>query len=96
MSFFLDPPALLILGMLLYHVGRRFRWGQRATMLVGAVISIPLFVGVSYLLYADALSWPFPPTPGSSYMFHTARARASSSSSMLILNPFYADGDACN
>jgi len=72
MSFFLDPPALFILGMLLYHFGRRFRWDQRATVLVGAVISIPLFIGVSYLLYADALSWPLPPTVGSSYMFHTA------------------------
>ena len=72
MSFFLDPPALFVLGMLLYHFGRRFRWGQRATVLVGAVISILLFVGVSYLLYADALSWPFPPTPGSSFMFHSA------------------------
>ena len=72
MSFFLDPPALFILGMLLYHVGRRFRWDQRATVLVGAVISIPLFIGVSSLLYADVLSWPFPPTPGSSFMFHSA------------------------
>ena len=72
MSFFLDPPALFVLGMLLYHVGRRFKWNQWATALVGAVISIPLFIGVSSLLYADVLSWPFPPTPGSSFMFHTA------------------------
>ncbi len=72
MSFFLDPPALFVLGMILYHFGRRFRWDQRATLLVGAVISIPLFIGVSSLLYADVLSWPFPPTPGSSFMFHSA------------------------
>ena len=72
MSFFLDPPALFVLGMLLYHVGRRFKWNQWATALVGAVISIPLFIGVSSLLYADVLSWPFPPTPGSSFMFHSA------------------------
>jgi uncharacterized protein (DUF362 family) len=72
MSFLLDPPALFVLGMLLYHFGRRFSWNQWVTVLVGAVISIPLFIGVSSLLYADVLSWPFPPTSGSSFMFHSA------------------------
>ena len=71
-SFFLDPPALFILGMLLYHVGRRFRWGQRATILIGVIVSIPIFIGGSYLLYTDVLNWPLPPTPGSSFMFHTS------------------------
>ncbi len=44
MSFFLGPPALFILGMLLYHFGRRFRWDQRATMLVEAevIVSVPV------------------------------------------------------
>jgi uncharacterized protein (DUF362 family) len=70
-SFFLDPPVLFILGMLLYHVGRRFRWGQRATLLIGVMVSIPIFIGGSYLLYTDVLNWPLPLTQGSSFMFHT-------------------------
>ena len=71
MSFFLDPPALFILGMLLYHVSRRYRWSLKITVLVGAVVSILIFVGMSSLLYLDIIHWPLPFREGSVWMFHT-------------------------
>ena len=57
--------------MLLYYVSRRSRWSQLSTISVGAVISIPLFIGVSSLLYLDVFPWPFPYREGSVWMFHT-------------------------
>lgn len=71
MSFLLDPPALFLLGMFLYYVSRRFRWGLQTTVLVGAVVSILLFIGASSLLYMDVIPWPLPPRMGSVWMFHT-------------------------
>ena len=71
MSFFLDPPALFILGMLLYHVSRKSRWSLRSNILAGTLISILLFVGTSSLLYLDVISWPLPYREGSVWMFHT-------------------------
>jgi hypothetical protein len=71
MSFFLDPPALFILGMLLYHVSRRSRWSLQFTVLVGTLVSIPLFIGMSSMLYLDIISWPLPYREGSVWMFHT-------------------------
>jgi uncharacterized protein (DUF362 family) len=70
-SFFLDPPALFLLGMLLYYVSRRLRWSLRITVLVGAVVSILLFIGGSSLLYMDVVPWPLPFRNGSVWMFHT-------------------------
>ena len=57
--------------MLLYHVSRRFRWSLQSTVLVGAVVSIPLFIGTSSLLYMDVIPWPLPYREGSIWMFHT-------------------------
>jgi len=71
MSFFLDPPALFILGMFLYHVSRRSRWSLQSTVLVGALVSIPLFIGTSSMLYMDIIPWPLPYREGSVWMFHT-------------------------
>ncbi len=70
MSFFIDPPALFILGMFLYHVSRRYRWSLRYTVTVGAAVST-LFVGVSSLLYMDVIHWPLPYSEGSVWMFHS-------------------------
>ncbi len=70
LSFFIDPPALFILGMFLYHVSRRYRWRLRSTVMVGAAISV-LFIGVSSLLYMDVIPWPLPYSEGSVWMFHT-------------------------
>ena len=57
--------------MLLYYVSRRRRWSQLSTIIVGAVISIPLFIGMSALLYLDVIPWPIPYREGSVWMFHT-------------------------
>ena len=71
MSYFLDPPALFLLGMVVYYFSRRFRWGLTATVVIMGVISLGLFMGGSALLYLDVLGWPLPPTPGPVWMFHT-------------------------
>jgi uncharacterized protein (DUF362 family) len=57
--------------MFLYHVSRRRRWGLQSTIIVGAVVSILLFVGTSTLLYLDLIPWPLPYREGSVWMFHT-------------------------
>jgi len=70
-SFILDPPALFLLGMAVYYISRRFRLDIRTTLLMGAVISLGMFVGGSTLLYLDIIDWPLPPTEGPVWMFHT-------------------------
>lgn len=71
MSFILDPLALFLLGMFMYYFEKRFRWSIRITVLIGAIISLGLFMGGSTLLYLDVIDWPLPPTPGPVWMFHT-------------------------
>ena len=71
MSYFLDPPALFLLGMILYYIAKRLRWSARTTVLVGGIISFILFMGGSTLLYLDIVDWPLPPTEGPVWMFHT-------------------------
>jgi uncharacterized protein (DUF362 family) len=71
LSFFLDPLALFILGMLLYHVSRRRRWSLQSTVIRGAVVSLLLFFGISSMLYMDLIPWPLPYREGSVWMFHT-------------------------
>ena len=71
MSYILDPPALFILGVILYYISRRLKWDGRVTVLVGAFVSLVLFMGGSTLLYLDIIDWPLPPTEGSVWMFHT-------------------------
>jgi uncharacterized protein (DUF362 family) len=57
--------------MLMYHVSRRFKWSLKTTFLIGTVISIPIFIGTSSMLYLDLIHWPFPYREGSVWMFHT-------------------------
>lgn len=71
MSFFLDPPALFLLGMFVYYLERRCRWSRSTTILIGAVIAVVMFIGGSSLLYLDVIDWPIPPTEGPVWMFHT-------------------------
>ncbi len=71
MSFILDPPALFLLGMFVYYLARRLRWGPRITIIVAAIISVGMFMGGSTLLYLDIIDWPLPPTEGPVWMFHT-------------------------
>lgn len=71
MSYFLDPPALFLLGMFVYYLGKRFGWSLRTTLILGLFISIGPFMTGSSLLYTDVIDWPIPPTRGSVWMFHT-------------------------
>jgi len=71
LSYFLDPPALFLIGMFVYYLGKRFGWSLRTTLILGLVISIGPFMTGSTLLYLDLMDWPLPPTPGSVWMFHT-------------------------
>ena len=70
MSFFLDPPILFLLGMLVYYLAKRHRWERRTTLLVGATIFV-VFIVVSGMLYMNVIDWPLPHTEGPSWMFHT-------------------------
>lgn len=71
MSFILDPPALFLVGWLLYNLSKRYRWELKTTVLIGAFITFVLFMGGSSLLYLDVIYWPIPWTKGSIWMFHT-------------------------
>ncbi len=71
MSFFLDPPALVLVGFAVYYFSKRFKWSLRTTAVLMGLISVGFFMGGSALLYLDVLGWPLPPTPGSIWMFHT-------------------------
>ena len=52
MSFLLDPPALVLLGLL---IGRYVRSSATRTRLALAIVAI--FLCVSALLYVDVLPW---------------------------------------
>lgn len=74
MSFFLDPPALFILGIILYPFSRRLGWSARVTFVVGGFVCLVLFAGGSLLLYLDVIRWNIPwiiDQQGSVWMFHT-------------------------
>ncbi len=71
MSFFLDPPALLFLGVIIYYFSKRLKWSLRTTAILMGLVSFGFFMGGSALLYLDVLGWPLPPTSGSIWMFHT-------------------------
>ncbi len=71
MSFFIDPPALVFLGIIIYYFSKRLKWSLRTTTVLMVLISLGFFMGGSALLYLDVLGWPLPPTPGSIWMFHT-------------------------
>jgi len=71
LSYFLDPPALFLLGVFVYYLGKRLGWSLRTTLILGLIISIGPFMTGSTLLYLDVVDWPLPPTQGSVWMFHT-------------------------
>jgi uncharacterized protein (DUF362 family) len=73
MSFVLDPPALLVLGAVLYYIGRRFNLARLVLWVLGIGI-IALFISTSSALYLDILRWHIPgimDMPGSVWMFHS-------------------------
>ena len=71
MSFFLDPPALFLLGIIVYYFSKRYKWSFNVTAILMGLISVGFFLIGSTLLYLDVLAWPLPPTPGPTWMFHT-------------------------
>lgn len=71
LSFFLDPPALFLLGIIVYYFSKRFKWSFYTTATMMGVISVGFFLIGSTLLYVDVVAWPLPPTQGSVWMFHT-------------------------
>jgi uncharacterized protein (DUF362 family) len=71
MSFILDPPALFLLGVMMYYIIARLRWGLRIGSMLMGIICFILFMGGSTLLYMDVIDWPLPPTEGPVWMFHT-------------------------
>jgi uncharacterized protein (DUF362 family) len=46
-------------------------WSFQSTVLVGAAVSVLLFIGTSTMLYLDLIHWPLPYREGSVWMFHT-------------------------
>ena len=95
-SFFLDPPALLFLGVIIYYFSKRLKWSLRTIAVLMGLISLGFFMGGSALLYLDVLGWPLPPTPGSIWMFHTdftgiakTDVNATISVFMLLLYPLW-------
>jgi uncharacterized protein (DUF362 family) len=71
LSFFLDPPALLLLGIMVYYFSKRLKWSFNTTVVMMGIISVGFFLIGSALLYLDVVAWPLPPTQGSAWMFHT-------------------------
>lgn len=73
MSFILDPPALILLGALVYVVSKRYYLRRVWQYLFGIVI-VGAFLVVSILLYLDVIRWHIPfiiDMKGSEWMFHS-------------------------
>ncbi len=73
MSFLLDPPTLVILGVLLSIVEKRYHLGNRTLKIVGGVI-VAVFWVFSSALYLDVIMWYIPGLwnmEGSVWMFHS-------------------------
>ncbi len=74
MSFLIDPPLLLISGIILYFAGNRFELTGEIKTAAGIII-VFLFISVSVLLYLDAITCFFPVIcgnlSGSEFMFHS-------------------------
>lgn len=73
MSFILDPPLLLLSGLVIYILGKRMEWSRHAKIVVGLAIVL-IFVIFSVFLYADIIRCPFPffsQMKGSEFMFHS-------------------------
>ncbi len=69
----LDPPTLVLLGILLSFIGERYHLENRSLKKAGGVI-IAFFWVVSSLLYLDLIRWYIPGLwnmKGSVWMFHS-------------------------
>lgn len=74
MSFLLDPPALFVIGIVLYSVGNKLGLERLARITIGLLLVL-FFVLFSLLLYADVFRCVFPVVcksmSGSEFMFHS-------------------------
>lgn len=73
LSFLLDPPALVLLGAVVYHFSRWIHLRRLYAIIAGIVI-ITVFIVVSGLLYLDVIRWWIPfvmNMKGSEWMFHS-------------------------
>jgi uncharacterized protein (DUF362 family) len=73
MSFIIDPPLLLLSGLVIYILGKRMEWSRHAKIVIGLAIVL-VFVIFSAFLYADIVRCTFPffsHLNGSSFMFHS-------------------------
>lgn len=87
MSFFIDPPLLLLSGLFIFFAGKRLEWNRHAKIVVGIIIVLT-FVVYSSLLYVDVFRFVFPFLGGmksSEFMFHTSYTGISKSDVPLIL-----------
>ncbi|MBU7016800.1 MAG: DUF362 domain-containing protein [Theionarchaea archaeon] len=73
MSFLLDPPALVLLGALVYVIAKKIHLKKLWVAILGIAIT-GIFIGVSVLLYLDIIRWYIPfviDMKGSEWMFHS-------------------------
>ncbi|HPE63377.1 MAG TPA: hypothetical protein PLQ49_04630, partial [Methanothrix sp.] len=73
MSFLIDPPLLILSGILIYFVGPKLGWNRHAKIVVGVAIVL-IFIIFSSLLYADIIRFVFPffsEKTGSAFMLHS-------------------------
>lgn len=74
MSFLLDPPALFIIGVLIYFLGNRLGLERLAKITIGLLVVV-VFISFSILLYTDVFRCVFPiicnNLSSSEFMFHS-------------------------
>jgi hypothetical protein len=73
MSFFIDPPLLVLSGLAIFLLGKELKWSRHAKIVVGIFIGL-VFIAYSSLLYADFVRFTIPffaNQTGSAFMFHT-------------------------
>jgi len=73
LSFLLDPPALVLLGAVVYIFSRKVHLKRSYAIYAGVTI-VAVFVVVSGLLYLDVIRWYIPgiiDMKGSEWMFHS-------------------------
>jgi uncharacterized protein (DUF362 family) len=74
MSFLLDPPALFVIGFVLYYAGKKLGLERLAKITIGLIIVVS-FILFSVLLYAEIFRCVFPvicrTMSGSEFMFHS-------------------------
>jgi len=71
MSYFIDPPALFLVGIVLLFIQKYLNVKHQTVAIIGMFTAFVIFMGGGTLLYLDVIRWPIPDTQGSDWMFHT-------------------------